>query len=69
MSTIDQPRFGEVIRDARKKRGWSQNELAEHSGVSRPTIARVEANCDVSTGTIGKLAAVLGLRHELTRED
>jgi hypothetical protein len=29
--------------------------------VSRPTIARVEANNDVTTATIAKIAYVLGL--------
>ena len=50
-------RFGEIIREARKKRGWSQAELGEKSGLSRPTIARVEANSDVTTATIAKIAS------------
>ncbi len=58
--------FGQAIRDARKKRGWSQAELGEKSGVSRPTIARVEANNDVTTATIAKIAQALGLKLELT---
>jgi transcriptional regulator with XRE-family HTH domain len=61
--------FGEIIREARKKRGWSQTELGQKSGVSRPTIARVEANDDVTTATIGKIAQVLGLRLELKDRD
>lgn len=60
--------FGDVIREARKKQGWSQIELGEKSGLSRPTIARVEANNDVTTATIAKIAQVLGLRLEL-RDD
>lgn len=60
--------FGDVIREARKKQGWSQGELGEKSGVSRPTIARVEANNDVTTATIAKVAQALGLKLEL-RED
>jgi transcriptional regulator with XRE-family HTH domain len=65
----DQTGFGETIREARKKRGWSQMELGQKSGVSRPTIARVEANDDVTTATIGKIAQVLGLRLELKDRD
>lgn len=68
MSAQPEPSFGDVIRDARKKQGWSQSELGEKSGVSRPTIARVEANNDVTTATIAKIAQALGLKLEL-RDD
>ncbi|MEE2034368.1 helix-turn-helix domain-containing protein [Rhodococcus chondri] len=61
----EQVSFGETIREARKKRGWSQTELGQQSGVSRPTIARVEANGDVTTATIVKIAQALGLKLEL----
>lgn len=57
--------FGDIIRDARKKQGWSQAELGEKSGLSRPTIARVEGNNDVTTATIAKVAQALGLKLEL----
>jgi transcriptional regulator with XRE-family HTH domain len=63
------PLFGEVIREARKKRGWSQEDLAQAAGLSRPTIARVESDNDVSTATIGKIAQALGLTLELTYRD
>lgn len=65
MSEAEQSGFGDVIREARKKHGWSQTELGEKSGVSRPTIARVEANSDVTTATIAKIAQALGLKLEL----
>ena len=65
MSEMETPDFGDVIREARKKHGWSQMELGEKSGVSRPTIARVEANNDVTTATIAKIAQALGLKLEL----
>lgn len=68
MGEVGQRGFGDVIREERKKRGWSQIELGEKSGLSRPTIARVEANNDVTTATIAKIAQVLGLRLEL-RDD
>ncbi len=65
MSQPLQDGFGDVIRDARKKRGWSQAELGEKSGLSRPTIARIEANNDVTTATIVKIAQALGLKLQL----
>jgi transcriptional regulator with XRE-family HTH domain len=65
VSESEQDGFGDVIRDARKKRGWSQAELGEKSGVSRPTVARVEANNDVTTTTIAKIAQALGLKLQL----
>lgn len=65
MSEPEQPTFGEIIRGARKDRGWSQTELGEKSGLSRPTIARVEAGSDVTTATIAKIAQALGLTLEL----
>jgi len=69
MGQTEQHGFGDVIREARKKRGWSQVELGEKSGLSRPTIARVEANNDVTTATIAKVAQALGLKLELRDDD
>lgn len=69
MGATEQRGFGEVVREARKKHGWSQVELGEKAGVSRPTIARVEANNDVTTATIAKLAQALGLKLELRDDD
>lgn len=34
--------FAQLIFTARKTRGWSQDELADRAGVSRPTILRWE---------------------------
>lgn len=65
MGKTEQRGFGDVIREARKKQGWSQAELGEKSGLSRPTIARTEANNDVTTATIAKTAHALGLKLEL----
>jgi transcriptional regulator with XRE-family HTH domain len=69
MGEAEQLGFGDVIREARKKEGWSQAELGEKSGVSRPTVARVEANNDVTTATIAKVAQALGLKLELRNDD
>ena len=69
MGDAEQHGFGDVIREARKKQGWSQGELGEKSGLSRPTIARIEANNDVTTATIAKVAHALGLKLELRDDD
>lgn len=69
MSDPQRINFGEIIRDARKRHGWSQTELGERSGLSRPTIARIEANNDVTTATIAKVARELGLTLELKGRD
>lgn len=34
--------IGSLIRDARKHRGWTQNELAAHLGTSQSAINRIE---------------------------
>lgn len=68
MRETERSGFGNVIRQARKRQGWSQAELGEKAGVSRPTIARVEADYDVTTATIAKVAQALGLKLEL-RDD
>lgn len=60
--------LGSQIKDARNQQGLTQTELAEKAGVSRPTVARVESGEDVSTATLEKVAAALGLAIELTRE-
>jgi transcriptional regulator with XRE-family HTH domain len=69
MSEMESRGFGDVVREARRKQGWSQGELGEKAGVSRPTVARVEANNDVTTATIAKIARALGLTLELRDDD
>lgn len=54
------------VHDARVEREWAQRELAEHAGVSRPTVARIERGDDVSTATLAKVSGALGLKVELT---
>lgn len=53
------------IRETRLNAGWTQHELAERAAVSRPTIARIERGYDISTATLKKVAASLGLKVEL----
>ncbi len=49
------------VRAARDGLGWTQAELATRSGLSRPTIARIERGDDVSTATLAKVVDCLGL--------
>jgi transcriptional regulator with XRE-family HTH domain len=60
---IDVNGIGQRIREARSKRGWSQNELASRAGVKQPTLQRIEAGLrqDPSIRTIAALAVALGM--------
>lgn len=57
------------IHEVRLAAGWSQNDLADRAGVSRPSIARIERGDDVSTATLGKIADTLGLALQITDAD
>jgi len=54
-----------AVRIARKARGWTQEALASHAGVSRPTIARLEGGRSVSSQSLVKVVTALELRLEL----
>jgi transcriptional regulator with XRE-family HTH domain len=60
---IDLNGIGQRIREARSRRGWSQNELASRAAVKQPTLQRIEAGLrqDPSIRTIAALAAALGM--------
>lgn len=50
------------IAVARTKRGWSVDVLAEHAGVHRATIVRLEnRQCDPMLLTLSKIAGALGV--------
>jgi transcriptional regulator with XRE-family HTH domain len=56
-------RLGERVRELRADRGLTQLRLAERSGMSRPSIANVEAGRqNVSVRHLCALAAALGVR-------
>jgi len=59
--TVSLSSVGDAVRDARHERGWSQTQLGEEAGVSRPTIARIERGDDVSVATLAKVTAAVGL--------
>ena len=52
------------LAEYRKEKGLTQEQLAEKSGVSRPTIANIECGKQecVMTGTLVKLASALGCK-------
>lgn len=55
--------FGSNLRSARKERKWTQEDLAERSGVTPGEISRMEAGKrDPQVSTVEKLAAALELR-------
>lgn len=54
------------VHETRVSLDWTQQDLAERAGVSRPSVARIERGDDVSTATLEKVAAALGLRVKLT---
>ncbi|WP_077353152.1 helix-turn-helix transcriptional regulator [Tessaracoccus flavescens] len=66
---LDRTLFGNAVRDARRALGWSQSALAERSGVSRPTIARLEAGRGVSSTSLLKLAKALDLQIALEPQE
>ena len=55
---------GQILRSARRKRGLTQRQLAELSGVPQPTVARIESGAvSPRMGTLLHLLAATG--HEL----
>jgi transcriptional regulator with XRE-family HTH domain len=63
---MDVVRFGLSIRALRRRRRWRQVDLAEHAGVSRTAISRVERGLAdrLTVRTIGRVADALGARLE-----
>src|SRR5262245_11842177 len=41
--------LGATVRELRDLRGWSQSELARHSGMTQPAVARFESGGTVPT--------------------
>ena len=57
--------LGELVRDQRKQRGWSQTALAEKAGVSRLWIGQFENGKEsVELGVVLKSLRVLDLTME-----
>lgn len=57
--------ISEIVIKHREKKGWTQRELAQHSGVCERTIQRAEDDKNtISTMTQRKLAEALGIEFE-----
>ena len=58
-----------VIKGLRQQRNWSQEQLAEFSGLGLRTIQRIESGSKISFESLQDLAAVFGMKvAELARE-
>jgi serine/threonine protein kinase/class 3 adenylate cyclase/sugar lactone lactonase YvrE len=59
----DSSAFGELLRESRLRRGWTQEKLAEHAGISPRSISDLERGVERShyPHTIHHLADALGL--------
>lgn len=54
--------LGREVRELRERRGWSQLQLAQASGMTQPAVARFEAGGTVPTlPVLERLAAALDL--------
>lgn len=64
-------RLGRRVKLLRERLGWSQHELARRSGVSRPTIAGLEAGSrpSITLENAKKLANALGVSLDLLAQD
>lgn len=59
--TIDQ-QIAQRLKTLRAERGWSLDELATHSDVSRATLSRLEnAEVSATAAVLGKLCAAYGM--------
>jgi transcriptional regulator with XRE-family HTH domain len=52
---------GELIKEARKRRQWSQADLAKRVGVSQPAIKKIEAGDTTQSKHLPKIAQLLGI--------
>ena len=53
---------GDKVRDLRKERGWSQQELADQAGISMQTVSNLETGRHVpGIATLSKIAGALGV--------
>lgn len=63
MSKTTLEKFGERVREKRRKLGLSQEELAARAGVHRTYIGMIErAEKNITLGNIEKIAKALGVR-------
>jgi transcriptional regulator with XRE-family HTH domain len=65
MSKVVRNKFGKKIRDLRRSKGWSQEELADKVGLHRTYIGAIErGEQNVSIDNIAKLAKTFNVSLE-----
>ncbi len=47
------------IRKARKRKGWSQQKLADEVGITNPAVSQIETGGGIDDGTLRKMAVAL----------
>lgn len=59
--------FGEALRQARARKGWSQRDLSQRAGVPQAHISKIESGAvDMRLSTLVQLARLLDLEPVLT---
>jgi Zn-dependent peptidase ImmA (M78 family)/transcriptional regulator with XRE-family HTH domain len=62
MKAVSQHELGERVADARRRRGWTQGELAPRVGLTQTSVSRIETGVRaVSSLELAELAEVLGV--------
>jgi Zn-dependent peptidase ImmA (M78 family)/transcriptional regulator with XRE-family HTH domain len=62
MKAVSQHELGERVADARRRRGWTQGELAARVGLTQTSVSRIETGVRaVSSLELAELAEVLGV--------
>ena len=61
---IDYKVIGQRIKEARRKKGWSQERLSEEIGVAVTYISRVERGNQINLKRLAQISNVLGVKLE-----
>ena len=61
--------IGEAIKEARKERNMTQDQLAELMGVKKAQVSRIERGCNPTINTIARAFKALGIAASLTFEN
>lgn len=60
-------RIGSRIRKLRENAGWTQDDLAEKTGLKRPNISRIESGrYNTGQDILSKISMALGKRLDIT---
>lgn len=54
--------LGALVATGRRRRGWTESELAERAGISRPTVRKIErGELTVQLGSAFEVASLVGV--------